>query len=262
MPGTREDDIPESPHDDAEVRAFWDAVARDWRIQVGDEGDKNRRFNSDPVLWEFLGDVRGKAVLDAGYGTGYLSAKLRDRGARVVGIDVSSEMTSIARADHPDIEFRTDSLSALTSCEDGSFDAVVANYVLMDVPDLQGAVTSIHRVLRPGGTAVLVFSHPCFPQGRRAESPELSTTTYAWDSPYFEERRCVDPPWAHFTREFIWFHRPLSTYWKAFKAAGFAVEDFEEPRIAPGRYASTPSDEMLRKLKERPYSVVFKLRRA
>ncbi len=29
--------------------------------------------------------------------------------------------------------------------------------------------------------------------------------------------------WAHFTSAFIWFHRPLSAYWKAFRDAGFDV---------------------------------------
>lgn len=244
-----------------EVRAFWDAVAKDWRIQVGAEGDKNRRFNSDPVLWALLGDVTGKDVLDAGCGTGYLSGRLRDRGARVVGVDISSQMIAIARADHPDIDFRTESVATLASVDDDAFDAIVSNYVLMDAPDLEATVRSLYRVLRPGGLAVLIFSHPCFPQGRRNESADRSTVTYTWDFPYFEERRQVDPPWGHFEREFIWFHRPLSDYWKAFKAAGFVVEDFEEPRIAPERFASTPSAEMLRKLRERPYSVAFKLRK-
>ena len=48
-----------------QTRAFWDRAAADWLIQVGDDGDTNRRLNSDPVLWHFVGDVRGKEVLDA-----------------------------------------------------------------------------------------------------------------------------------------------------------------------------------------------------
>jgi len=35
-----------------EARDFWNRVADGWRIQVGDEGDRNRRLNSDPVLWD------------------------------------------------------------------------------------------------------------------------------------------------------------------------------------------------------------------
>ena len=33
-----------------ETRDFWNRVADDWRIQVGDDGDGNRVLNSDPVL--------------------------------------------------------------------------------------------------------------------------------------------------------------------------------------------------------------------
>jgi hypothetical protein len=30
-------------------RDLWNRVADDWRMQVGDDGDGNRRLNSDPV---------------------------------------------------------------------------------------------------------------------------------------------------------------------------------------------------------------------
>ena len=79
-----------------ETQAFWNRVASDWEIQVTDTGDSNRILNSDPVLWDFAGDVAGLKVLDAGCGTGYLSRKLYDRGARVIGIDFSEKMIEIA----------------------------------------------------------------------------------------------------------------------------------------------------------------------
>jgi hypothetical protein len=129
----------------------------------------------------------------------------------------------------------------------------------MDAPDLDGTVRAFSRVLRPGGTAVLVFSHPCFPQGSASGKGEQSR--YDWKFSYFEQRGRVDPPWAHFTSEFIWFHRPLSAYWQAFKASGFQVEDFDEPRITPDRYALAESEQRLQKLKTRPMSVAFKLRK-
>ncbi|HEX5271678.1 MAG TPA: methyltransferase domain-containing protein, partial [Gemmataceae bacterium] len=82
-----------------EARQSWNRLADDWRVQVGRDGDSNRRMNSDPVLWELAGDVRGLVVLDAGCGTGYLSAKLRDRGSHVTGVDFAGRMIEIARAD-------------------------------------------------------------------------------------------------------------------------------------------------------------------
>ena len=83
--------------EDEETRDFWTRVADDWQIQVGHEGDRNRILNSYPVLWQFAGDVVGLTVLDAGCGTGYLSRKLHDQGARITGVDFSERMIEIAR---------------------------------------------------------------------------------------------------------------------------------------------------------------------
>ena len=80
-----------------ETQAFWDQTAQDWEIQVGDEGDSNRILNSDPVLWNFVGNVAGLNVLDAGCGTGYLSQQLHAKGAKVIGVDFSEKMIQIAK---------------------------------------------------------------------------------------------------------------------------------------------------------------------
>jgi ubiquinone/menaquinone biosynthesis C-methylase UbiE len=218
---------------------LWNRVADDWRIQVGDDGDGNRILNSDPVLWAFAGDVKGLTVLDAGCGTGYLSKKLHDQGARVTGIDFSERMIEIARAHHPTLDFRVDSCAQLATIEDEHFDLVIANYVLMDTPDLHGTMHAFHRVLKPHGVAVLVFSHPCFPQGRAIVSEDGEEISYCWHVSYFEPKKYIDPPWAHFTAEFIWFHRPLSDYWKAFVAAGFVVVDFEGIRLTRDSWDTT-----------------------
>ena len=225
-------DTPRSGHDENDIRELWDRLADDWHIQVGDEGDANRRLNSDPVLWAFLGDVAGRRVLDAGCGTGYLTRQLAQRGAMATGIDVSARMIALARDANPACDVRVDSCTTLATIDDGAFDAVVANYVVMDVPDLTATMAAFSRVLRPDGIAVLIFSHPCFPHARTA-APSRGGIAYHWPFPYFEPRPCIDPPWKHFTSHFVYFHRPLSDYWKAFRAAGFDVVDFEEPGSRP-----------------------------
>lgn len=244
-----------------ETHAFWNRVADDWRIQVGDDGDRNRILNSDPVLWKFAGEVSGLNVLDAGCGTGYLSKKLCDRGARITGIDFSERMIEIARSRYPEIDFRVDSCAELRTLDVEHFDLVIANYVLMDTPDLRGTMTAFHRILKADGVAVLVFSHPCFPQSPARVSRIDEEVRYSWRFPYFEPSKCIDPPWAHFTSEFIWFHRPLSDYWKAFRTAGFVIMDFEEPRITEERYHLAKTDSELKNNENLPYSVAFKLQK-
>lgn len=248
------------PHDDArDTRRFWDRVASDWQEQVGTEGDSNRRLNSDPVLWAFAGDVGGRSVLDAGCGTGYLTAKLAEREALPIGVDFSPRMIELARAAHPDLDFRVDSISRLDTVADGTIDLIVSNYVLMDTPELEAAVSSFYRVLGPGGAAVVVFSHPCFPAAASVSSEDPVRTTYQWEHSYFERRRRLDPPWRHFSEDFIWFHRPLSDYWKAFVHAGFTVADFEEPRLTAERDHLAGSEKERVKASSRPYSVAFRL---
>jgi len=244
-----------------ETRAFWNRVADDWLVQVGTAGDTNRILNSDPVLWAFAGDVAGLTVLDAGCGTGYLSKQLSDRGAHVIGIDFAERMIAIALEQYPDIDFRVDSCAELRTVNDAQIDLVIANYVLMDTPDLQGTMHAFNRILRAGGAAVVVFSHPCFPQGR-ATITGNGEISYHWNSSYFDRGKRVDPPWGHFTSDFIWFHRPLSDYWKAFNASGFVVLGFEEPRITEERYQLAADSRKLTASKTRPNSVAFKLQKS
>jgi ubiquinone/menaquinone biosynthesis C-methylase UbiE len=171
-------------------------------------------------------------------------------------------MIAIARRANHTIDFRVDSCAELATVGDAEFDVVVANYVLMDTPDLRDTMRAFHRVLKPGGVAVVVFSHPCFPAGTATMASGDAGVTYVWDAPYFTPRKRVDPPWAHFTSKFIWFHRPLSDYWKAFVEAGFVVVEFEEPRVTQDRYHLVETEAALRKSLACPYSVAFKLQKA
>ncbi|MGI9473908.1 MAG: class I SAM-dependent methyltransferase, partial [Rubripirellula sp.] len=208
----------------AETREFWNRVAQDWDTQVGDTGDNNRRLNSDPVLWRLAGDVANRDVLDAGCGTGYLTRILAQRGARTIGVDLSESMLDIARGRSPSLDFRHDSCTQLSTILSSSTDLIVSNYVLMDCPDLSAAVEAFHRVLRVGGVAVLVFSHPCFPQGQASDGTHDGAVSYLWDDSYFKMGKRREAPWGHFTDEFIWFHRPLSEYWRVFQESGFVIE--------------------------------------
>jgi SAM-dependent methyltransferase len=237
--------------DEAAVARDWDGKAADWDRQVGEDGDQNRRLNSDPVLWRMLGSVAGRRVLDAGCGTGYLSRRLTRAGARVISVDIAPAMVALARSkaqeQRLEIEHLVGSISQLSGVADQSVDALVSNYVLMDAPDLEGAARAFARVLVAGGVAVLIFSHPCFPAAHATRVDEKrGRVSYDWPFNYFAPQKRVDPPWRHFSGSFSWWHRPLSHYTRAFRAAGLVIDEVEEPN-GDGQ--------------ARPYSIAFRLLR-
>jgi 2-polyprenyl-3-methyl-5-hydroxy-6-metoxy-1,4-benzoquinol methylase len=162
------------------IREFWDRVAEGWDQQVGVDGDTNRILNSDPVLWAMAGDVRGLRVLDAGCGTGYLTAHLHARGATAIGVDLSARMIDIARARHPRIEFRVDSVSELRTAANADFDLIVANYVLMDTPDLDGTLRAFARA----GFRVTDFDEPRVQPERYHLAPSEKKLSASRHRPY------------------------------------------------------------------------------
>jgi len=58
-------------------------------------------------LLEFAGDVSGLTVLDAGFGEGYVSRMLAERGANVTGIEVARRLVELARSKNSEIDWRT-----------------------------------------------------------------------------------------------------------------------------------------------------------
>jgi SAM-dependent methyltransferase len=107
----------------------------------------------EPIL-DAAGVRRGTRLLDVGCGPGELSARAVERGAKPVGLDIAPAMVDLAAANHPGIDFRVGSAEELPF-EDGSFDAVVANFVLLHLGRPEVALREWARVLAPAGRLAL-----------------------------------------------------------------------------------------------------------
>jgi demethylmenaquinone methyltransferase/2-methoxy-6-polyprenyl-1,4-benzoquinol methylase len=104
----------------------------------------------------------GARVLDVACGTGDIALALRARGGRVTGLDITPRMVELARQ-RPDggaVSWLTGDMQALPFAS-RTFDLVTTGYGLRNVPDLDGALTEIARVLKPGGRLLsLDFDRP------------------------------------------------------------------------------------------------------
>jgi ubiquinone/menaquinone biosynthesis C-methylase UbiE len=103
---------------------------------------------------------KGLRVLDVGCGTGYYTARLRQHGFDVTGIDASPEMLEQARVRNPDVALRQADVEHLPF-PDASFDIVICIEVLRYLPRSNGCIREMARVLKPGGVC-LATAMPLF----------------------------------------------------------------------------------------------------
>jgi ubiquinone/menaquinone biosynthesis C-methylase UbiE len=217
----------------------WDRMAEWWDKKIGDEGDLWHRTLIDPPLLRLAGDVAGLRVLDLACGNGYLSRRFARQGARVTGVDTNAPIIERARlreAREPlGITYQVGDAAQLGQLDDGAFDLVICNMALMDIEDAAGAIGEAARVLRHEGRFVASLSHPCFDKvntsGWVIEQFYPETTIWRKMSRY-REVAVDDLPWLQVLDQTIYtraYHRPLSWYFRAFRAAGLAVTALEEP---------------------------------
>lgn len=112
-----------------------------------------------------------KKVLDLGCGSGYGTARISQLAAEVVGVDVSEEAVQFARARYsaPNLSFDPIDGDTPLPYPDHSFDVVLSFQVIEHVRDEQGYLSEARRVLRPGGTMLIITpdrKHRLFPGQR------------------------------------------------------------------------------------------------
>ncbi|MEO3812056.1 class I SAM-dependent methyltransferase [Sphaerisporangium sp. B11E5] len=186
-----------------------------------------------PAMVALAGDVAGRRILDAGCGSGPLSAALRDRGAVVTGIDSSAAMLALARRRlGDDADLHVVDLSDPLPFADDAFDDVVASLVLHYLKDWGPALAELRRVLRPGGRLIASVDHPFVAYTFQDPRPDyFATTSYTFD-------------WrlnGQSTPMRLW-RKPLHAMTDAFTTAGFRLAVISEPQPDPAARELFPDD--------------------
>ena len=150
------------------VRNFWNNHVHDWKIAKSPAGTREffeeieeYRYEKLDYLPDAIGFERfaGKTVLDLGCGVGNDLARFAKAGATVTGVDLAEHSVQLAQDN-----FRFRGLEGeflqmngeQLSLPDNSFDAVFCHTVLHFTPNPAAMIKEIHRVLKPGGEAILM----------------------------------------------------------------------------------------------------------
>ena len=153
------------------VRAFWQANPCGVKFADAPPGTRKfyelveaHRYTKEwhiPIAADFQ-SARGLKVLEIGCGLGTDGAQFAEAGADYTGVDLTEAAVELARkrfetfgvpgkfqiADAEQLQF-----------DDNSFDLVYSHGVLHHTPDTAKAIREVHRVLRPGGRAMVMLYH-------------------------------------------------------------------------------------------------------
>jgi 2-polyprenyl-6-hydroxyphenyl methylase/3-demethylubiquinone-9 3-methyltransferase len=143
--------------DPAEIAKFDSAAPRWW----DPDGEFRPLHDLNPVRLDYIDGrvgLAGRRVADVGCGGGLLAEGMARRGARVLGIDLSSEAVAVAKLHALEtgvtVDYREMAAEALASAEPGAFDLVTCLEMLEHVPDPAAVVAATARLVRPGGDVV------------------------------------------------------------------------------------------------------------
>jgi len=153
------------------VRAFWQAHPCGTKFSDAAPGTQlffervaAHRYATEwhiPAAADFAA-ASGKRVLEIGCGLGTDGARFARAGADYTGVDLTEAAIDLARRNFAfqqlPGEFRTADAENLEFA-DGSFDVVYSHGVLHHTPDTARAIREVHRVLRPGGRAIVMLYH-------------------------------------------------------------------------------------------------------
>ncbi len=151
------------------IKAARSAAAAEYFRENAARWDRIRSLYIDEALvekalLELLPREGLRDFVDVGTGTGRILELVAPRAQRAVGIDLSREMLAVARARIEKAGLRNVNVRHGDMYQlpwpSGSFDAATLHQVLHFADDPASAIAEVARVLRPGGTLVIVDFAP------------------------------------------------------------------------------------------------------
>ncbi len=174
-----------------------------------------------------------KKVVEIGTGEGQILrhlASIQDR-ELLIGFDPTLEQIAVANqrgiADYLQAGANEVPLAS------GSFDLAIACLVFEHIPDIDGALSEVYRLLEAGGSFLFLLNHPLFQTPDSGWVDDTSFGEQYWRvGRYLEERQNIEEVEKDVFIPFV--HRTLSSYLNAAIAKGLILAKIYEPAPPQG----------------------------
>jgi len=185
---------------------------------------------TEPQL-QLIDDLKGKAVLELGCGSGHTLEylwKVKQAG-ELWGLDFSQEQLRFTRElltqENIPAKLVLASMDENPGIPESHFDLVVAIYAVGWTPDLARTFSLVHSYLKPGGRFIFSWEHPLY----RCLEYDTNTGKYFFRHSYLDENPEIIPSWKGV--EIVLQPRKLSTYINTLSQAGLIVERLIEGEV-------------------------------
>jgi len=225
------------------LKKQWDQATPSWVDFVRTGKDYHRDELNNPAMFEILGNISGKKILDLGCGEGYNARIMAKKGAKVWGVDFSKKMIDFAiqkeKKDKLGIVYHPADAYNLKMFKNNTIDIVVCFMALQDIRDYQKAIKEAYRVLLKSGRFLFSIPHPCFETTekqnyKRKLKDKLKEEMIHFKVKDYFNAHSYTVPWKmkrltqHF--ETTSFHRTLTHYVDALRDAKFLISRVKEPK--------------------------------
>jgi ubiquinone/menaquinone biosynthesis C-methylase UbiE len=203
----------------------WNNAANWYDQNMGEMGDTLNSTIIRPLVLDMLGDLGGKALLDVGCGSGYLTAELAKSAKKVTGTDFSANFIAICKRKYKarsNLDFIEHDISLPFQFGDASFDTITCKMVLQYVRDIRIFASETMRLLKDRGEVIIVVDHPFRAAYFNTQSEDGPVADLFSNKP-----RTKVGLWGK--TELTWYARTTSDYIQLFIDAGLRLTEIREP---------------------------------
>jgi ubiquinone/menaquinone biosynthesis C-methylase UbiE len=206
----------------------WNDAAQWYDQNMGTDGDTLNAIIIRPLILAMLGNIESAVILDAGCGSGYVTAELAEHAEKVIGTDFAPNFISLCQQKYKDrsnLEFVGQDIEKPFQFADASFDVIVCKMVLQYVRDIQPFASEAMRMLKSEGKLLVVVDHPfraAYFSAQQINDSGGKSKSYFTDGP-----KTKLSLWGK--TELTWYARTTASYIQTFVNEGLKLIEIREP---------------------------------